>query len=59
MVDLLNILLRASRELPNDFELGYMVRRLLNETQNGVIDQRILSKKVREIIDDLKKKKSF
>lgn len=54
MTELLNILLNSSRELTDNEQYGYYVRKLLEESKNGVGDTTKLSILTRDIINKIK-----
>ena len=54
MVELLNILLNSSKELTDNEQYGYYVRKLLEESKNGVGDTTKLSILTRDIINKIK-----
>jgi len=55
MVELMNILLNASRELPNDMEYGYFCRKLIDNAKEIKGDSRTLQELASKIIFELKK----
>ena len=57
MTELLNILLNSSRELTDNEQYGYYVRKLLEESKNGVGDTTKLSILTRDIILQIKHNK--
>ena len=54
MTELLNILLNSSKELTDNEQYGYYVRKLLEESKNGVGDTTKLSILTRDIINKIK-----
>jgi len=54
MTELLNILLNSSRELTDNEQYGYYVRKLLEKSKNGVGDTTKLSILTRDIINKIK-----
>ena len=57
MTELLNILLNSSRELTDNEQYGYYVRKLLEKSKNGVGDTTKLSILTRDIILQIKHNK--
>jgi len=57
MTELLNILLNSSKELTDNEQYGYYVRKLLEESKNGVGDTTKLSILTRDIILQIKHNK--
>ena len=54
MTELLNILLNSSKELTDNEQYGYYVRKLLEKSKNGVGDTTKLSILTRDIINKIK-----
>ena len=53
MVELLNILLNASRKLPNDMEYGYFCRRLICAAKETKGDSRTLQELASKIFFEI------